>query len=133
MPVTARRRDGRRRGGSAGWSAALAEIPGLLRLRYTTSHPRDMDDALIAAHRDVPALMPFLHLPVQSGSDRDAGGDEPPAHGGTTTAAWSTACARRGRTSRCRPISSSAIPARPMPISRRRCELIREIGFAQAF
>ena len=49
---------------------ALAELPGLLRLRYTTSHPRDMDDALIAAHRDVPILMPFLHLPVQSGSDR---------------------------------------------------------------
>jgi tRNA-2-methylthio-N6-dimethylallyladenosine synthase len=50
--------------------AELAEIPGLLRIRYTTSHPRDMDDALIAAHRDIPALMPFLHLPVQSGSDR---------------------------------------------------------------
>ena len=49
---------------------ALAEIPGLDRLRYTTSHPRDMDDDLIAAHRDIPALMPFLHLPVQSGSDR---------------------------------------------------------------
>jgi len=49
---------------------ALAELPGLERLRYTTSHPGDMDDDLIAAHRDVPALMPFLHLPVQSGSDR---------------------------------------------------------------
>ena len=48
----------------------LAELPGLLRLRYTTSHPRDMGDDLIAAHRDVPQLMPFLHLPVQSGSDR---------------------------------------------------------------
>jgi tRNA-2-methylthio-N6-dimethylallyladenosine synthase len=48
----------------------LAEIPGIDRLRYTTSHPRDMDDALIAAHRDLPALMPYLHLPVQSGSDR---------------------------------------------------------------
>jgi tRNA-2-methylthio-N6-dimethylallyladenosine synthase len=48
----------------------LANIPGLLRLRYTTSHPRDMDDGLIAAHRDIPMLMPFLHLPVQSGSDR---------------------------------------------------------------
>ena len=48
----------------------LAEIPGLLRLRYTTSHPRDMDDDLIAAHRELPTLMPFLHLPVQSGSDR---------------------------------------------------------------
>jgi tRNA-2-methylthio-N6-dimethylallyladenosine synthase len=48
----------------------LAEIPGVARLRYTTSHPRDMDDSLIAAHRDLPALMPQLHLPVQSGSDR---------------------------------------------------------------
>ena len=49
---------------------ALAAIPDLLRIRYTTSHPRDMDDSLIAAHRDIPQLMPFLHLPVQSGSDR---------------------------------------------------------------
>ena len=48
----------------------LAEIPGIDRLRYTTSHPRDMDDALIAAHRDLDALMPYLHLPVQAGSDR---------------------------------------------------------------
>ncbi len=48
---------------------ALADIPGLDRLRYTTSHPRDMDDELIAAHRDLPQLMPYLHLPVQSGSD----------------------------------------------------------------
>jgi tRNA-2-methylthio-N6-dimethylallyladenosine synthase len=45
-------------------------VPDLLRIRYTTSHPRDMDDELIAAHGDVPQLMPFLHLPVQSGSDR---------------------------------------------------------------
>jgi tRNA-2-methylthio-N6-dimethylallyladenosine synthase len=48
----------------------LAEIPGIARLRYTTSHPADMNDKLIAAHRDVPALMPYLHLPIQSGSDR---------------------------------------------------------------
>jgi tRNA-2-methylthio-N6-dimethylallyladenosine synthase len=47
----------------------LAGLPGLERLRYTTSHPRDMSDELIAAHRDVEKLMPFLHLPVQSGSD----------------------------------------------------------------
>ncbi|HPG89187.1 MAG TPA: tRNA (N6-isopentenyl adenosine(37)-C2)-methylthiotransferase MiaB [Hyphomicrobium sp.] len=47
----------------------LAEIEGLARIRYMTSHPRDMDDDLIAAHRDVPQLMPYLHLPVQSGSD----------------------------------------------------------------
>ncbi|MBP5858212.1 tRNA (N6-isopentenyl adenosine(37)-C2)-methylthiotransferase MiaB [Marivibrio halodurans] len=49
---------------------ALAEIDGIARIRYTTSHPRDLDDDLIAAHRDVPELMPYLHLPVQSGSDR---------------------------------------------------------------
>jgi tRNA-2-methylthio-N6-dimethylallyladenosine synthase len=48
----------------------LAEIPGIDRLRYTTSHPRDMADDLIAAHRDLDVLMPYLHLPVQSGSDR---------------------------------------------------------------
>ncbi len=46
------------------------ESPGIDRLRYTTSHPRDIDDELIEAHRDLPPLMPFLHLPVQSGSDR---------------------------------------------------------------
>ncbi|HXC28433.1 MAG TPA: tRNA (N6-isopentenyl adenosine(37)-C2)-methylthiotransferase MiaB [Stellaceae bacterium] len=48
---------------------ALACVPELERLRYTTSHPSDVDDALIAAHRDVEQVMPFLHLPVQSGSD----------------------------------------------------------------
>ena len=45
-------------------------IPGLARIRYTTSHPADMDEELIAAHGEEPKLMPFLHLPVQSGSDR---------------------------------------------------------------
>ncbi len=48
----------------------LAKVDGLARLRYTTSHPNDMDDDLIAAHGDLPALMPYLHLPVQSGSDQ---------------------------------------------------------------
>ncbi|WP_119679873.1 tRNA (N6-isopentenyl adenosine(37)-C2)-methylthiotransferase MiaB [Indioceanicola profundi] len=48
----------------------LAELEGVERIRYTTSHPRDMDDDLIAAHGEVPQLMPFVHLPVQSGSDR---------------------------------------------------------------
>jgi tRNA-2-methylthio-N6-dimethylallyladenosine synthase len=47
----------------------LSEIKDLLRIRYTTSHPKDMTDNLIQAHRDIPKLMPFLHLPVQSGSD----------------------------------------------------------------
>jgi tRNA-2-methylthio-N6-dimethylallyladenosine synthase len=48
----------------------LAKMPTLARIRYTTSHPNDMADGLIAAHRDIDKLMPFLHLPVQSGSDR---------------------------------------------------------------
>ena len=59
----------------AAWSLArlvraIAGLPGILRIRYTTSHPNDMGQDLIEAHRDVAALMPFLHLPVQSGSDR---------------------------------------------------------------
>jgi tRNA-2-methylthio-N6-dimethylallyladenosine synthase len=57
-------------GGLAALVRRLAAIPGLDRIRYTTSHPRDMDEALIAAHAEVEALMPYLHLPVQSGSDR---------------------------------------------------------------
>jgi tRNA-2-methylthio-N6-dimethylallyladenosine synthase len=54
----------------AGLVRRLARIEGIARIRYTTSHPRDMDDDLIAAHGEVAALMPYLHLPVQSGSDR---------------------------------------------------------------
>ena len=61
--------------GGESWSLArvlraLAEIDGIERLRYTTSHPRDMADDLIAAHAEIDKLMPYLHLPVQSGSDR---------------------------------------------------------------
>lgn len=48
----------------------LAQVPGIFRLRYTTSHPRDVDNDLLAAHAELPALMPYVHLPVQSGSDR---------------------------------------------------------------
>ena len=55
--------------GLAGLVAQLSRIDGIERLRYMTSHPRDMDDALIAAHAENPKLMPYLHLPVQSGSD----------------------------------------------------------------
>ena len=62
--------DDRAGGGLANLIRRLARIPGLARLRYTTSHPRDMDAALIDAHADVGALMPYLHLPVQAGSDR---------------------------------------------------------------
>ena len=56
--------------GLGGLIRDLAAIPGLARIRYTTSHPNDMSDDLIAAHGEVPQLMPYLHLPVQSGSDR---------------------------------------------------------------
>jgi len=56
--------------GLDGLIRALDRIPGLKRIRYMTSHPNDMTDGLIAAHGDVATLMPFLHLPVQSGSDR---------------------------------------------------------------
>lgn len=55
--------------GLGGLIAAVADVRGIERIRYMTSHPRDMDDELIMAHGDIPALMPFLHLPVQSGSD----------------------------------------------------------------
>jgi tRNA-2-methylthio-N6-dimethylallyladenosine synthase len=59
----------------AAWSLArlieaVAAIPGLERIRYTTSHPADMSGDLIAAHRDIPELMPYLHLPFQAGADR---------------------------------------------------------------
>jgi len=54
----------------AGLLRRLAGLPGLARLRYTTSHPRDMSDDLIAAHAEVAELAPFVHLPAQSGSDR---------------------------------------------------------------
>ena len=55
--------------GLAGLIRAAALMPGIRRVRYTTSHPNDMSEDLIDAHRDVPALAPYLHLPVQSGSD----------------------------------------------------------------
>jgi tRNA-2-methylthio-N6-dimethylallyladenosine synthase len=57
-------------GGLADLARALGQIDGLDRIRYTTSHPRDMDDALIGAHGELDVLMPDLHLPVQAGSDR---------------------------------------------------------------
>ena len=56
--------------GLAGLIRDLAKVDGLARIRYTTSHPADMDDDLIAAHGEIDNLMPFLHLPVQAGSDR---------------------------------------------------------------
>jgi len=110
----------------------LAEIPGLLRIRYTTSHPRDMDDDLIAAHRDVPQLMPFLHLPVQSGSDRVLA-----AMNRRHTAADYLRLVERLRAARPNlALSSDFIVGHP---GETRADfdatltLVREVGFAQAF
>ncbi|MGE0224961.1 MAG: tRNA (N6-isopentenyl adenosine(37)-C2)-methylthiotransferase MiaB [Acetobacteraceae bacterium] len=110
----------------------LAETPGLLRLRYATSHPRDMDDALIAAHRDVPMLMPFLHLPIQSGSDRILA-----AMNRRHTAADYVRLVDRLRA--VRPdlaLSSDFIVGHPGESERdfaATMELVRAVGFAQAF
>ena len=77
----------------------VAEIPGIARLRYTTSHPRDVDDDLIAVHRDLPQLAPQLHLPVQSGSDRILGAMNR-RHPARIICARSSGCAPRGLISR---------------------------------
>jgi tRNA-2-methylthio-N6-dimethylallyladenosine synthase len=111
---------------------ALAGIPGLARLRYTTSHPSDVDDGLIAAHRDVPALMPFLHLPVQSGSDRVLA-----AMNRRHTADQYRRTVERLR--RARPdlaLSSDFIvgfPGESEADFRATTDLVSDIGFAQAF
>ena len=123
--------------GGGAWSfgrlvRALADLPGLLRLRYTTSHPRDMDDDLIDAHRDVPQLMPFLHLPVQSGSDRMLA-----AMNRRHTVADYLRLVERLRTAR--PdlaLSSDFIVGHPGESDAdfaATLDLVRRVGFAQAF
>ncbi len=111
---------------------ALAEIPGLLRIRYTTSHPRDMDGELIAAHAEVPALMPFLHLPVQSGSDRILG-----LMNRRHTSSDYLALIDRLRAARSDiALSSDFIVGHPGESEqdfRATLDLIERIGFAQAF
>jgi tRNA-2-methylthio-N6-dimethylallyladenosine synthase len=111
---------------------ALAEIPGVARLRYTTSHPGDVDDALIAAHRDVPALMPFLHLPVQSGSDRMLA-----AMNRKHTAASYRRLIDRLRNARPDMMFSSdfivGFPGESDEDFAATLELVREIAFSQAF
>ena len=110
----------------------LAELPGLLRLRYATSHPRDMGDELIAAHRDVPMLMPFLHLPVQAGSDRVLA-----AMNRKHTAADYRRIVERLRAAR--PdiaLSSDFIvghPGETEPDFAATLDLVRDVGFAQAY
>ena len=111
---------------------ALARIPGIARLRYTTSHPCDVDDRLIAAHRDVPQLMPFLHLPVQSGSDRVLAA----MNRRHTTGEY---CRTVDRLREARPdlaLSSDFIvgfPGESEADFRATLDLVGEVGFAQAF
>jgi len=110
----------------------LARIGGLERLRYTTSHPRDMDDELIAAHRDEAKLMPYLHLPVQAGSDTVLEA----MNRGHTADDY-----RRlvGRIRAARPdiaLSSDFIVGFPGETDRdfeATLDLVREVGFAQSF
>jgi len=111
---------------------ALAAIPGLWRLRYTTSHPLDMDADLIAAHAEVPALMPFLHLPVQSGSDRilDA------MHRRHGAADYLRLVERLRAARPDLALSSDFIVGHPGETERDFCatlELVRRVRFAQAF
>lgn len=111
---------------------ALARIPGLARLRYTTSHPCDVDDGLVAAHREVPQLMPFLHLPVQSGSDRVLRA----MHRRHTAADYHRIVERLRRARPDLALSSDFIvgfPGESEADFARTLDLVREVGFAQAF
>jgi len=111
---------------------ALADVPGLARVRYTTSHPRDLTDDLIAAHGEVPALMPFLHLPVQSGSDRILKA----MNRGHTAAAYID-MAERLRVARPDLALSSdfivGFPGETDADFRETMALVRAVGFAQAY
>ncbi|MBL8698619.1 MAG: tRNA (N6-isopentenyl adenosine(37)-C2)-methylthiotransferase MiaB [Alphaproteobacteria bacterium] len=110
----------------------LARIEGLARLRYTTSHPRDVDDELVAAHGDEPKLMPYLHLPVQSGSDRilDA------MNRGHTAAQFRRIVERLRAARPDLALSSDFIVGFPGETEAEfaaTLDLVREIGFATAF
>ncbi len=110
----------------------LADIEGLARIRYTTSHPLDMSDDLLSAHRDVPALMPYLHLPVQSGSDRILAAMNRRHTRADYLRVIERIMARAPRHGHVRRFSSSASP-------RDRCRFRgdpvagREVGYASAF
>ena len=119
------------------WSLArliqhLADIDGLERLRYTTSHPRDMGDDLIAAHRTVGKLMPYLHLPVQAGSDRILA-----AMNRKHTAVEYLALVDRIRSARPEIALSTDIivgfPSETESEFEESLEIVRAVGFAQAY
>jgi tRNA-2-methylthio-N6-dimethylallyladenosine synthase len=118
--------------GLAGLLAAVAEVPGLERLRYTTSHPADMTDGLIRAHRDLPVLMPYLHLPIQAGSDRIL-----KAMNRRHTAAEYIRLVERIRAARPDIAMSTDIivgfPGETDADFRETMNLVREVGYAQAY
>ncbi len=110
----------------------LARIDGLARIRYTTSHPRDVSDDLVAAHAQEPKLMPFLHLPVQSGSDAvlDA------MNRGHTAERFLSIVASLRAARRDLALSSDFIVGFPGETDAdfaRTLDLVREVNFAQAF
>jgi tRNA-2-methylthio-N6-dimethylallyladenosine synthase len=110
----------------------IAAIDSILRVRYTTSHPRDMDDDLIAAHREVGKLMPYLHLPVQSGSDRILAA----MNRGHTRADYLALVERLRRARPDLALSSDFIvgyPGESAEDFRATLELAREVEFASAF
>jgi tRNA-2-methylthio-N6-dimethylallyladenosine synthase len=110
----------------------LAELPGIDRIRYTTSHPRDVDDELVAAHRDVPQLMPFVHLPVQSGSNRILSA----MNRRYTADAYRRTVERLRSASRDLALSSDFIvgfPGESDADFQETVDLVNEVGFAQAF
>ena len=118
--------------GLAGLVRALAGVEGLQRIRYTTSHPNDMEDDLIAAHGDEPKLMPYLHLPVQSGSDRIL-----KAMNRKHTAADYLAVIARVRAARPDILISSdfivGFPGETEADFRDTLALVREVGFGMAY
>ena len=125
-----RRGAGRRRWTLAGLLArAWRGSPGSSGIRYTTSHPRDMDEDLIAAHGDDPKLMPYLHLPVQAGSDRVLQGDEPPH---TAGGLLRLDRAHPRRPARHRPLRRlhRRLPRRDRGGFRATLELVRTVGYA---
>ena len=118
--------------GLAGLVRALGGVEGLQRIRYTTSHPNDMEDDLIAAHGDEPKLMPYLHLPVQSGSDRIL-----KAMNRKHTAADYLAVIARVRAARPDILISSdfivGFPGETEADFRDTLALVREVGFGMAY
>ena len=111
---------------------ALARLPGLARIRYTTSHPCDVDDGLVAAHREVAQLMPFLHLPVQSGSDRVLGA----MNRRHTTDQYKATVQRLRRARPDLALSSDFIVGYPGETDRdfqATLDLVGAVGYAQAF